>query len=252
VNRFYLGMHHPSDAKNVDLACISYAAIRKRKSDFTPPREGWIEDSGAFRELELHGGYRDEPAVYARASARWARIGKLHAIVAQDYMCEPFMLARTGLTVAQHQCLTIERYDALLAAWRDEGEPAPLMPVIQGWTPADYQRCVLDYGDRLTPGMLVGVGSVCKRQGRVGLVEDIICSILEVAPTLRLHLFRDQNHGASEPDRVGFDRERRQHGVVLPGAQGRPQRERLARGRGLQRARQPGPYRPLPTLALAA
>jgi len=188
--KFYLGMHHPSDAHRVDLACVSYRAIKKRKSDFRPARFGWILDSGAFRELALHGAYQDEPDAYAEGAARWARIGKLDAVVSQDYMCEPFMLAKTGLTVADHQRLTIERFEALRAAWRARGgDPCSLMPVLQGWTVRDYQNHVHDYGKRLERYAWVGVGSVCKRQGAIGLVEDILCSIKEVRPDLRLHGF---------------------------------------------------------------
>ena len=59
----------------------------------------WILDSGAFREIEQYGHYRHEPAEYATEVNRLARINPgLRVAVSQDWMCEPFMLAKTGLT----------------------------------------------------------------------------------------------------------------------------------------------------------
>ncbi len=142
-------------------------------------------DSGAFMELKLHGRYRDSVAEYAAQIRRWARCGTLVAAVAQDYMCEPFMLERTGLTVAEHQRLTIERYDALLA----EQTGTYVLPVLQGYTPAEYVDHIRQYGSRLAAGAWVGVGSVCKRNGDPGAIRDVLYSISRMRPDLRLHGF---------------------------------------------------------------
>lgn len=64
-------------------------------------------------------------------------------------MCEPAMLAKTGLTVADHQRLTIERYDALVPLVGD----VYLMPVLQGYRPDEYVSHIEQYGARLKPGM---------------------------------------------------------------------------------------------------
>jgi hypothetical protein len=114
------------------------------------------------------------------------------AAVAQDYMCEPFMLAKTGLTVADHQRLTIERYDDLVAELdRLFGGkcPFPVMPVLQGYDPADYVRHIRAYGDRLKPGMWVGVGSVCKRNGTPEKIVEVLEAIHAEFPGLKLHGF---------------------------------------------------------------
>jgi hypothetical protein len=182
--RFFVGLHQPSDAKHVDAAFISVNRIRNRKSAFVVG--DWIMDSGAFTELERHGAYREAPEVYAAQVKRWASNGNLLAAVSQDYMCEPFMLARTGLTLADHQRLTIERYDALMAC--DTGG-VYIMPVLQGYAPADYVSHIRQYGDRLKPGMWVGVGSVCKRNGDPSAIEDVLIAIKAERPDLRLHLF---------------------------------------------------------------
>lgn len=182
--RFFTGMHIPSDAARVDAAFISINRIRNRKSAF--PVNDWIMDSGAFTELAQHGGYREAPEVYAADIRRWKNNGNLLAAVSQDYMCEPFMIEKTGLTLADHQRLTIERYDAILAAGTDG---VYLMPVLQGYAASDYVSHIRQYGDRLKPGMWVGVGSVCKRNGNPAAIEDVLLAIKQERPDLRLHGF---------------------------------------------------------------
>jgi hypothetical protein len=191
---FFVGLHQPCDAAKTFMACISINRLWKRVSLFLLPLVGWIMDSGAFTEINKFGRYRNSPAVYAAAAARWVSV-QLFCIVAQDYMCEAFVLKKTGLTILEHQRLTIERYDALVIAWRMEWFKAgcpdywpPIMPVLQGWSLEDYARHVEMYGDRLKPGMWVGVGSVCKRK-RVEDIENILLLIWGLRPDLRLHGF---------------------------------------------------------------
>lgn len=149
--RFYVGLHQPSDAKHFDRAFISVNRLRKRKSGFEV--RDWIMDSGAFTEIST--------------------------------LCEPFIIAKTGLSVEIHQRLTIERYDALLAA----DLPVRILPVLQGFDPADYQRHVCMYGARLTKGMWVGVGSICKRNSSPVDVANVLAAVMQVRPDLRLHGF---------------------------------------------------------------
>lgn len=182
--RFFVGLHQPSDAKHVDAAFISISRIRNRKSAFAVG--DWIMDSGAFTELERHGRYREQPEVYAAQVKRWASNGNLLAAVSQDYMCEAWMLEKTGLTIADHQRLTIERYDALMAC--DTGG-VYILPVLQGYAPADYVDHIRQYGARLALGAWVGVGSVCKRNGDPSAIEDVLIAIKRERPDLRLHGF---------------------------------------------------------------
>jgi hypothetical protein len=183
--RFFLGLHHPSDAGKVERpAFISVNALRNRKGPF--PVGDWILDSGAFSTIHRHGGYPEAPSVYAEQIRRWSTNGTLLAAVAEDYMCEPAMLAITGKTVADHQALTIARYDELLTC--DTGG-VYVMPVLQGYAPADYVEHVRQYGERLQPGMWVGVGTVCKRNGSVATIEAVLRAIKDERPDLRLHGF---------------------------------------------------------------
>lgn len=179
-------MHQPSDAKNIMHkypAFISVNRIRNRKSPFHVG--DWIMDSGAFTEISTHGEYRHDVSEYASQIARWKGNGNLLAAVSQDYMCEQFILDITGRTVEDHQRLTIERYDSILSCKTG----VYIMPVLQGYEPEDYVRHIQMYGDRLKPGMWVGVGSVCKRNGDISAIEEVLLAIHSVRPDLKLHGF---------------------------------------------------------------
>lgn len=182
---FYVGLHQPGDARHFERACISINRLRTRRKPIECPDV--LVDSGAFTELLNHGHYRHGVGDYAAQLRRLHDGGvvKITAAVAQDYMCEPAMLARTGMTIASHQRLTIERYDALL----DRAPPVQIMPVLQGYSPADYQRHLNAYGARLSEGMWVGVGSVCKRQGDPSAIVGVLHAINSIRPDLRLHGF---------------------------------------------------------------
>lgn len=181
---FYVGLHQPSDAKHFDRAFVSVNRIRNRRK---PVAAGsWIMDSGAFTELSRHGHYRHSVEEYAVQINRWTHDPKLVAAVAQDYMCEPFIIEKTGLSVEEHQRLTIERYDALRALVDPR---IYIMPVLQGYSVADYLRHLEMYGDRLARGAYVGVGSICKRNTDITAIEDILTSIKRQRSDLRLHGF---------------------------------------------------------------
>lgn len=189
---FYVGLHQPGDGQHFSRACMSINRLFKRKKPVQC--DDVFVDSGAFTILEKHGHYPEEPEVYAGHLHRlWTQgVVKITVASTQDYMCEPFMLAKTGMTVEQHQRLTVERYDGILAELMrlfDGKIPFEFLPVIQGFTIQEYLAHIDMYGDRLTPGMWVGVGSVCKRQGDVSAIEGILRAIHDKRPDLRLHGF---------------------------------------------------------------
>lgn len=190
--QFFIGLHQPSDGKRFDPACFSWRRLARRKKPV-----GCLDaiiDSNAFTELERHGEYRHGVEEHAEGLYRLHTQGVVNIAiaVAQDYMCEPFMLAKTGLTIDEHQRLTVARYDALVAELDrlfDGHCPFPIMPVLQGYAPEDYVRHIAMYGDRLKPGMWVGVGSVCKRNGDPARIVEVLSAINAARPDLRLHGF---------------------------------------------------------------
>jgi hypothetical protein len=192
--KFYVGLHQPSDAKRIDRSFISVNRLATRRKPLGA-RE-WILDSGAFTTLALHGRYLAPAGDYADLVRRFAS-PSLIAAVSQDYMCEPFMLAKTGLSKAEHQRLTIERYDHLCAC--DLGG-VYLMPVLQGYEPEDYAAHVRQYGSRLKRGAYVGVGSVCKRNRAWTSVMDVLVAIKAERPDLRLHGFGLKTTSLIEPN----------------------------------------------------
>lgn len=179
---FFAGLHQVSDARHFCRAFISVNRLRRRRGDFSAG--AWIMDSGAFSELEMHKGYRWGPSEYALQIERWSQCGLLLAAVSQDYMCETYILERTGLAVREHQRRTIWRYDALCQMTR-----VPIMPVLQGFAPREYADHVRQYGDRLRDGAWVGAGSVRKRNAHPRSIIDVLVAIKDVRPDLRLHGF---------------------------------------------------------------
>ena len=180
---FYVGLHHPGDAQHFAHACISINRIRGRKKPLNCA--DWILDSGAFNELRQFNAFRHTPEEYAEEVNRLARINPgITVAVSQDYMCEPFMLAKTGFTVREHQQLTIERYQQL----RNLIE-VPLMPVLQGTSMHQYLEHIKLYGKLLTDKMWVGVGSVCRRNAHPTAINMLLNMIRSTRPDLRLHGF---------------------------------------------------------------
>lgn len=169
-------------ANHLEKSFISVNRLYRRKSDFEV--NNWIMDSGAFTEISNFGHYRSPVSDYAEQINRWSKCGNLEMAVTQDYMCEPFILEKTGLTVAEHQRLTIERYDQLVKLSK-----VPIMPVLQGYEPKEYSNHIRQYGLRLTHGMRVGVGSICKRNSKPESIIAILEAIKNERPDLKLHGF---------------------------------------------------------------
>ncbi len=185
---FYIGWHQPvngaSGCAQFQRSMISVNRLLNRKSDFQV--NDWILDNGAFTRL-IRGKGHLSTRKYANLIRRWSTCGNLLAAVSQDYLCEPWTLAVTGLTIQQHQRATISRYDHLLKLL--DGSGVYLMPVLQGYDPADYVQHIVMYGDRLPLGMWVGVGSLCKRSRSPAQIEAVLLAIKSVRPDLRLHGF---------------------------------------------------------------
>ena len=78
------------------------------------------------------------------------------------------------------------------------------MPVIQGFEPEEYAKHVAMYGDMLKPNMWVGVGSVCKRQGKPEKILAVLRAIKAVRPDLRLHGFGVKLTALKVPEIVGL------------------------------------------------
>jgi hypothetical protein len=187
MREFFVGWHQPrsgvSGCGNFDCTMISINRLIDRKSDF--PVKRWILDSGAFTRITSGKGHLD-PNIYAAQIDRWSKCGELAAAVTQDWMCEKFVLNITGLTIEEHQRLTIERFDLLKSLIKSD---TYLMPVLQGYEPHEYVKHLADYGDRIGFGDWVGVGSICKRNANASSIEAVLLAIKTARPDIRLHGF---------------------------------------------------------------
>lgn len=184
---FYLGTHLPNWLAQTSVPLfVSRRRLESRRS-FPRASGPWALDSGGFTELSMHGSWDAlSAAAYAQLVRRFRdEIGGMDWAAPQDWMCEPPVIARTGLTVADHQARTV----ANLLELRSVAPDLPFVPVLQGWRLADYLRCVDLYvaaGVDLRTETVVGVGTICRRQG-TSEAEDIIRRLAAIG--IRLHAF---------------------------------------------------------------
>jgi hypothetical protein len=164
VKTFYLGVHRAHWLASAGVPLFVSHRILAERRGLPVAAAPWGLDSGGFTEISLYGKWLTTPEEYVTAMRRYAsEVGQLALISPQDWMCEPPMLKRTGLTVADHHRLTVENYLTLKMLEPD----LPIIPALQGWLPDDYERCIELYdrmGVDLAAEPLVGVGTVCRRQ----------------------------------------------------------------------------------------
>lgn len=183
---FYTGAHQPHWLWQAGFPLFVSHRQLARKRTLRPALARWALDSGGFTELSMHGRWVTSAEDYAAAVDRYAeRIGRLDFASPQDWMCEPVMIARTGLTVAEHQARTVASFTEL----RRLAPALPFIPVLQGWQMADYLACADLYaaaGIDLAALPVVGLGSVCRRQS-TGEITAIVTVLARRG--IRLHGF---------------------------------------------------------------
>lgn len=196
---FYLGIHHPHWLRTVPVPVfVSHVALRryKRALPVRLPGAVWALDSGAFSEIGKYGHWVTTPTEYVAAVRRYRdEIGGLTWAAPMDWMCEPSMIAKTGLSVAEHQGRTVESVLTLRAAAPD----LPFAPVLQGWDLPSYVECVHRYADAgidLAAEPVVGLGSVCRRQGsdEIGRIVTVLADQFGLA----LHGFGVKSLGVAK------------------------------------------------------
>lgn len=185
--RFWLGTHEVSWLKRLDVELFVSHRRFQRQQSLPRARGPWALDSGAFSELSQFGEWRSGHADYVAAVRRYQEeVGQLAWCAPRDYMCEPFIVRKTGLSVEEHQRRTV---DDFLRLRQDLG--MLVVPVLQGWEPGEYLRCAERYeraGVALELEPLVGIGSVCRRGGS----REAEATLVALSP-LRLHGFGLKN-----------------------------------------------------------
>lgn len=132
------------------------------------------------------------------------------------------MLAKTGLTIREHQKRTVASYHKLTKL----APSIPWVPVLQGWQLDDYLNHVTMYrksGVTLSALPLVGLGSVCRRQSaEIGAATWIVSALSGLG--IRLHAFgfkltglRACAHWLTSADSMAWSDQARKESAYLPG-----------------------------------
>jgi hypothetical protein len=191
---FYLGTHEVHWLEKVDVPLMVSRNRLSLRRHLPTARAPWVLDSGGFTELQQHGTWRIDAGTYAKEIARYVSdVGRMDWAAPQDWMCEPAIIhggtfkgvrfTGTHLSVAEHQARTVANYCDLRAL------DAPVIPVLQGFTLGDYERCADLYdaaGIDLTAQPVVGLGSVCRREN-TDEIGEIVAAML--ARGIRCHGF---------------------------------------------------------------
>ena len=150
-------------------------------------------DSAGFVAMTHDGGYPWSVEQYVELAglhswAWWAQM---------DFCCEPEIAGNQDLVDARvwASAYNLAYCRKVARIWREAGADwlQDPMPVIQGWTPDSYLRCI-DLYDGVLEGNwpnLVGVGSVCRRSvnGRNGLLEVVDRLSAALPHHVGFHLF---------------------------------------------------------------
>lgn len=141
-------------------------------------------DSAGFVAAVRYGDYRWSVKEYFDLveSFPWAWYASM------DYCCEPEISGDRSLRLLRIAA-TCFMYGECAKEARLRDLPAP-MPVLQGWTPAEYVECAR-WMPLLQWPALVGIGSVCRRpvHGPSGILA-ILEAIDKILPAhVKLHLF---------------------------------------------------------------
>jgi hypothetical protein len=184
--RFWLGTQEPHWLGLTD-APLFLSRRRLARRQTVPRALGlWSLDSGGFSELSLFGRWTVRPEEYIAEVRKWrSAAGGLLWCAQMDWMCEPSIRSKTGLTTRDHQERTVANYLELTRLAPD----LPWVPVLQGWEWGEYLTHLAMWkgaGVELAVLPLVGLGSVCRRQA-TGMVDSLVRHLAGLG--LRLHGF---------------------------------------------------------------
>lgn len=213
--RVYLTVNTVAWLGRHDLADVPKCISRNRLAGYRGRRlprslAPLLLDSGGFTELKDHGRWRLTAAEYvAEVRLQLAQLGpgQVVAIAQQDWMCESVVIdggqTKDGRFVGTRQLLDPERRLSLdemvrhhqkltvanFVELRRLAPDLPIFPVLQGQSLGQYLRHMAMFiavGVRFGDEPLVGLGSVCRRQGTQETAQ-IVRAL--AAYGLRLHGF---------------------------------------------------------------
>ena len=189
---FWLGVHMPQFMERTTVPLMVSRRTLARRTRLPRAQGPIVLDSGGFTELAMFGEWRTPIDQYVIDARRIVdETGHVVWVAPQDWMCEPFMLAKTGLDVFAHIQRTVTNYLDLVQRAPD----VPWIPVLQGWSLHHYHLCADLYeaeGVNLASMPVVGLGSVCRRQATME-IEVLVRSL--AGRGYRLHGFGMKRQG---------------------------------------------------------
>lgn len=209
----YLGMGDPSWLDRPEFEGVPRCVSAKQLDEYRKIRKSngpTFLDSGAFTLIKTYARWPFTPEQFVEKTRRQvAALGpeNVVAIGQMDMMCEEVVIyggntkdghfvgtrhflglpadATFDDYVFEHQRITVANFVLLRLLAPD----LPIIPIIQGFTLAQYLRCVRMFreaGVDLLSEPLVGIGSMCRRQGTTE-AKEIISAIAALG--IRLHGF---------------------------------------------------------------
>lgn len=182
--KIYIGIWQVGHAKYIPQFMFSLRRLKNRKTPVPFNTYNWIMDSGAFSEININGKYTFTPQEYLR----YVELHQPPLFFNMDYMCEPFVLRKTGLTVKEHQEKTISNQIKIMDLLKNYNIKSEFSGCIQGWKIEEY----IEHIDMLKSQGLVtnkmGVGSICRRNSREQIIE-VLKAVKQELPNTNLHGF---------------------------------------------------------------
>lgn len=143
-------------------------------------------DSGGFTAHMIYGAFPWTIDAYVELAASYP----FRYFASFDYPVEREIASdRTAIDERLSRTIAANRETRRRA--RDAGIEHRFMPVLQGRTPDDYERCAEVLAWSIEPGRTIGVGSMCRREvrGPEGLIAVVERLDRILRPGVALHCF---------------------------------------------------------------
>jgi hypothetical protein len=157
-------------------------------------------DSAGFVAMARYHGFPWSVDDYFRLATAYP----FRRVASLDY-CTEHQIAADREEVLDRVSRTIRANRDCRQRAADLGVLDRFMPVVQGRLPTDYERCIDALGLSVQPGVVLGVGSMCRRE--IGGPEGLIAVVEHLhgilPPDVTLHLFGVK--GSALPYLTAFD-----------------------------------------------
>jgi hypothetical protein len=188
---FFAGHDRGQGMKDLDRGMIAEHNIN---GGFTPPKNGWMLDSGGYGQIVSSGRYEKTTREYVQF-VKWCgdQVGKLVCAFQQDYPANEKVAEAIGTDVrgrVEHALCyeSVERYHETRKVMEEEGCRYWVAPVLQGRSIRDYLTNLLMVSGMVPKGAIVGIGNLKVKEHDPVFLRDLIMQIRRKGgEDLRLH-----------------------------------------------------------------